>query len=494
MTENYEMDPELRRIDEMVRRAAAEPGDEALVGRGRGRVTVARGARRPRRMWVMGLAAAVIPTAAAAALALVIFGGLRPQSVRQVAPGASPSAEASALPSPASPVPAESPSPSPTAAPGPAAPLTSVRMLDSRSGWATTGLAGHNNLRILWTADGGVSWVDRSPANQLQGYLTTGLRISGTAAVFTLDARNAWVADVGDPLGGTAPTDTIVYSTADGGVNWTNGTSFTTNGYPGSMSFVDTVHGWIGVIGGGAAGSNEYTVYRSVDGGMHWAQIAHGQPGETNDTAAGHLPSRCDKAAVSFVSATTGWLTGSCAGGDPVFYVTHDGGSTWRVQHLPIPNVTPGYIQDCNGEVTAPTFTTSRDGWLRMSCVVESGPRDILYVTHDAGSTWAAHNLPEDYANILTGAGINYWFAGNSGPGGAPPVRVMHSHDDGVTWQDFTPAFDFRNMISLTFVDSGNGWASVIKTRDANDNVMTTDLFRTTDGGKTWSRLRYTTR
>lgn len=80
-------------------------------------------------------------------------------------------------------------------------------------------------------------------------------------------------------------------------------------------------------------------IFRTTDGGAQW-RLVELTPGQGRPTP-GAIPFGCDKDAAVFSSATTGWVTGTCAGGRPAFWVSHDGGGTWRYQPLPQPSGPP---------------------------------------------------------------------------------------------------------------------------------------------------------
>lgn len=96
-------------------------------------------------------------------------------------------------------------------------------------------------------------------------------------------------------------------------------------------------------------------IFRTTDGGAQW-RLVELTPGQGRPTP-GAIPFGCDKDAAVFSSATTGWVTGTCAGGRPAFWVSHDGGGTWRYQPLPQPSG-PGILANCQCFLTAPVFTS----------------------------------------------------------------------------------------------------------------------------------------
>ena len=101
------------------------------------------------------------------------------------------------------------------------------------------------------------------------------------------------------------------------------------------MQFVNAQDGWVlADFGGGAAGSEGVNLFRTTDGGQTWSLVA---------SAPGTLPLQGIKSGMGWISATTGWITGSIANPN-VFYLyrTQDGGVSWQQQSLPVAFPRPG--------------------------------------------------------------------------------------------------------------------------------------------------------
>jgi photosystem II stability/assembly factor-like uncharacterized protein len=131
-------------------------------------------------------------------------------------------------------------------------------------------------------------------------------------------------------------------------------------------------------------------VLRTTDGGATWQTVTI--TSNTTPSRPGSLPFSGVKSGISFISPTTGWITGMMEG----LYQTHDGGFTWYRQSLPLPDTlpraTPVYFAD-----TGPLLTfAGGEGIFPVDLGLSDG-RVIpeLYHTSDGGQTWqAARTLP----------------------------------------------------------------------------------------------------
>ena len=216
--------------------------------------------------------------------------------------------------------------------------ITSLHMIDTTTGWAIAGKA------VLRTVDGGNHWRDVTPPGHAL--------VSGSVAQF-LTASLAWIA-----IPQAAGATTQLFHTSDGGQSWQQST--VQAGFVRQMTFIDAQHGWMLVGNENAGGPAEFvSVLRTTDGGKTWLNVATALPGDT--TPPGHLPYGGQKSGIRFVNASTGWVTGTVFANNLAWlYVTHDGGSTWNQQTLPLPpNVPPSQLW-----IQPPTFFSATDGLL----------------------------------------------------------------------------------------------------------------------------------
>ncbi|QSO48445.1 WD40/YVTN/BNR-like repeat-containing protein [Alicyclobacillus mengziensis] len=326
--------------------------------------------------------------------------------------------------------------------------LTSINMVNSKTGWAT----GHNS--VWFTKDGGVSWTQVTPK---------GLRASSNLQmkVYGIGDKNAWVA--------TSDTSSIsnplsIYYTSNGGQTWVK-QGIHDAGDPMSLHFRDQNHGWIALMQGAAMGSERETIYQTNDGGATWNKIA-----VTNDVKGGTLPFCGDKTGVSFIDNKHGWATGfTPANGHVYLYKTTDDGKDWVSQTLSVPSSVKG------AQFTSypPLFFGHQDGILPVS----SGAELVAYRTTDGGKRWVPGKVVR---STVQNPAIQAWSFPTMNNGFATDGdKMFTTTDSGQTWTSFTSNIPLKNVTTMQFVSSTDGWAV----------ISTGALYRTTDGGHTWSKM-----
>jgi photosystem II stability/assembly factor-like uncharacterized protein len=339
--------------------------------------------------------------------------------------------------------------------------LESIYMVDARSGWAVTALSGTGTL--LRTIDGGTRWRVVTPRS------SSGQEV----AVFQISVLTpliAWAVS-----SGTSPaTNTQIFHTIDGGRTWSYVTIPGRSGY--SIQFITTHDGWLLSEEGPALGSEQVDVYRSTDAGETWTRVASARLG---DESSG-LPFGGSKGAVTFLNATTGWITGADPGPHWVYlYVTHDGGRTWRQQGLRLP---PQVTSPWYNLTKPPMFFTAQDGVLPVFYSVADpityhsiASFGVFYITHDGGTTWA-YTTPLSSWGPLSFADINHGFMTDG-------QLLYTTRDGGQHWNAIRPGPPFSEVMRLDFVSSNVGWALREKSPF---------LLKSLDGGRTWAPVAYT--
>ena len=351
-------------------------------------------------------------------------------------------------------------------------------MITTRVGWAVA--VDHNGYpsALVRTVDGGRVWRDAGPP---------GLRGQRLRAAF-YTAREAWV--TWSPRVWGRP---VTYRTTDGGLSWSR-----MGRLPAAVlgaaapDMVTAQVGWVGAGLGVAGGSSGMAIFRTTDSGAHWRLV---ELTSYNRHTLGAVPFMCDKGLAGFSSASTGWVAGSCAGGRPAFWVSRDGGRTWRYQPLPRPSGT-GTLTNCQCGFTAPVFTSPKDGALWASGLPGRPALSVAaYLTHDGGRTWAPIHLPggrlplqaPDFVNGQQG----FVIGGRGLYSIQPPrdVRLYATTNGGITWipRSANPLLGQATTDSqgtLDFVTAMAGFATVI-----NYNPFRSYLLDTSNGGATWTRI-----
>ena len=218
-----------------------------------------------------------------------------------------------------------------------------------------------------------------------------------------------------------------------------------------------------------------------MDGGRHWS------PASTPPSSRTYWPNGfCHAMDLTFRSASTGWLTVDCRAQTAVM-VSHDGGSTWVPQPLPLPSgdfhgnpatmTGPQFVggtafltvappppalpptvlvsQDLGqtwrplalpsgaGQYPQISFFTPADGVL-VAAGSQEALGTVFYTTADGGQNWTP--VPQGTRFAQLGAAIDFtspqagfeWTSGDDAPGSAPPSASVTA-DSGRTWRSFTP-------------------------------------------------------
>jgi len=356
--------------------------------------------------------------------------------------------------------------------------LEAIRMVDAQIGWAITAPPSPPTV-LLRTTDGGISWRDVTPVNP------SGQKV-GVRRLTALSSLIAWA-----PQARPQDTTVEIFRTIDGGRTWRSAAIPAPAGFtaaPGvaSISFINPREGWLVASVVAYMGHDEVEIYRSTDGGETWVKVASAM----RDRASSGLSIAGSKAAVSFLNATTGWITGF--GPDLVYvYVTHDGGRTWRPQDIPLPRELPrrwlAFPQQTK-------FFSAEEGVLPIfyhllnASAENVGMVVVLYGTHDSGATWTptapvSVNIAEVIYHAV--ADMNHAWVTHGG--------VLHvTRDGGRQWTTIRPGSVFAGVTQLDFISPKVGWAVRNTARHGDRTPTLPFLLKTLDGGITWTPATYT--
>jgi photosystem II stability/assembly factor-like uncharacterized protein len=335
--------------------------------------------------------------------------------------------------------------------------LISLHMIGPTTGWAL------GKQAVLRTSDGGLQWKNVTPPHSV---------LTRESIADFLTASLAWVAT---PQ--TNGTTAQVLRTTDGGQTWQQSTIQAA--FLKQITFIDSQHGWI-LSGWGATGgaAEAVTVFRTSDGGKTWSNVSSAFPASTDTPPPGHLPFGGRKSGIHFLNTSTGWITGTVVVNDLAWlYVSHDGGSTWYQQSLPLP---PG-VPSAQLSIISPTFFTATDGVLPVifsDLITGRGIATDIYVTHDGGMTWkSTMPLPAAFATIDFVDMQHGWVTDG--------MVLYSTSDGGQHWTKLSPGANFKQITFFIFVSSTTGWA--IGGQSSNSSF----LLKTTDGGKTWIPIHF---
>ena len=305
---------------------------------------------------------------------------------------------------------------------------------------------------------------------------------------------------------------TFYVSTASGGLWRTvnNGTTFESIfKNPGKMPIGDTAVAlsnpdiiWIGT---GTAASGRISllgdgIYKSVDGGKTWTHM-----GLKETRHIGRIVIHPTNPDIVYAAALGYHFSFNEERG---LYKTTDGGKTWKKSL---------YISDKVGVVDVAMnpqdpdvlYAASYDKWRNAWHFEEAGPESGIYKTADGGKTWTrlTNGLPSGKLgrigvdiylrnpNIVY-ATIDNW---NMRPPTKKEVQLARRRDQepqeqrigGEVYRSDDAGKTWKKMNSMDDRIGGGKWYGQIRI-DPNDDqviyVQSTTLFRSTDGGKKWTR------
>lgn len=332
----------------------------------------------------------------------------------------------------------------------PASPLTAIRMLYAKNGWALT------KNTVLKTADGGVHWNDVTPAN-------AGLNQSARGQF--MNTETAWIA-IG-PANQQEGSGISVLSTADGGGSWQRSVIPDPE-----VSLVDVPHfittkqGWLALSSTPGAGSARTDIWYTNSGGYSWTQLASNK--SINDLNLGYVTG------ISFGNAQVGIAAGNLgAGGDntvPSITLTRDGGQSWQTKSLP--HLLGGYVNPMS--TSQPPVFFGNVVVLPVTVTGPNGPLLVLYRSTDGGPNWLQTSTVSIQADNTYVVDPSHAWATDTQSG-----KLYSTNDGGDHWP--LASNTAYQLHALSFIDAQNGWG-----------VTGQQLLQTTDGGKTWQPIPFT--
>jgi len=341
--------------------------------------------------------------------------------------------------------------------------LLDIFFWDTDTGWASGAFG-----TIIHTNDGGQTWViQETPTeddivrlffvDEQKGWAFTW----GQEVLYTEDEGENWTflytadafwgdfhfinPEIGFIVGAVTEPELagIILRTEDGGLSWNQQANFPDRALV-SLSFTDSLHGW-------ATGQNGLIVYTD-NGGLNWQEQESGTD--------------IDLLQVSFVDTQNGWATGYrylSPGYESIVLHTIDGGVTWTTQTV-FPGIASTWLR----------FKDEDTGFLVAFFYENADFVSVLYRTLNGGVTWDRYDFgrtQEVFRGFLKGD-QDFWLIGNNS-------RIMHSEDDGLSWNDQIEILTTSVLKEVQFVDLNEGWATGY---DAS-------ILHTVNGGESWQPI-----
>jgi photosystem II stability/assembly factor-like uncharacterized protein len=331
--------------------------------------------------------------------------------------------------------------------------LIALHMVTPQRGWGLT------NREVLRTDDGGRHWTVVHRAGR-------STRFQGDA--FTATSTTAATLVVGLHSNPHVIQSTVL-TTQDAGRHWRRSSSIRGQaGSPSDISWITPRRAWILTGEGAAAGSVATDIYRTTDGGLHWAIMSFNRL-STHSTHS--LPACNGFEGIAFKNVSTGWAAGTCgpAPQDLLLYRTRDGGRTWYQQHLQSPVQRPTSVWN----VAPPVFGNGM-----AALPVQSSPCNCLtlYTLGSGGATWTPtawlHDRPFALPPLAMLDPLHVW-AWVRG-------RLHVTSDGGRHWTTLPRSVSLAGA-DFAFVTPRSGFA--LETGSERRHAF---LLRTDDGGRTW--------
>jgi photosystem II stability/assembly factor-like uncharacterized protein len=353
----------------------------------------------------------------------------------------------------------------------------SLQMTSATSGWALVwsanpGVAADDaHIVLARTTDGARTWSDVTPA-AARPMLAT---LNSYQALDPVDGDHAYLAVSHAASDDDLASTTAVFVTADGGRSWTESAVFTTSAPAARLSFADASHGWL-LLGPVFTGPGQPVtwLYRTSDGGLRWSPAATVAPQGNYG-----INDMCHPLNLTFLTATTGWVSLGCRGQDE-FLVTQDGGGSWAAQSLPLPAGSLG-LRSGPAFLNGPQFVGGT-GFLTVAPPAPGTP--FLLDTQDGGQTWQLLPLP-------SGAGqypqVKFFTPADgvlvtAGPQEALGAVFYVTADGGQSWTPIPQGTQFTQVgeaIDFASQQAGFAWNS-------DNTAGAPPLYATVNSGRTW--------
>lgn len=220
-------------------------------------------------------------------------------------------------------------------------------------------------------------------------------------------------------------------------------------------------------------------VYSTSDGGQSWMLVAQ----KNGFVAQDHLEG------MRFLNARTGWIGGwrpvgatQGSAASPLLYMTEDGGQTWHVQILPVAFSAASSVQSSRQRVSyidPPHFYNDREGVAAATIGSKQEARITTYRTHDGGHSWqTAQVLPQ---------GAEAWSSAQpdvTWTGAGSQVQLARGASEATSSVPVSNLPEQRRLLAVQFVDASVGVA-----QGYSDQTKDVRTYRTTDGGRSWTRI-----
>ena len=255
--------------------------------------------------------------------------------------------------------------------------------------------------------------------------------------------------------------------TIDSGRKWTEVGSFPNGAGEAWVSFLNNRQGWVAIGNGAAGGSSSLTIYATTSGGAHWTVVSR---------------------SMSLMGKPgTPKNPGNCGDTGLIALRTERAPVLWLTGYS---NVAPCVLYSTDGgrrwagadpldpsvgwsgEAWPPVFSSGASGALAVRYGTPHAEVTAVYSTRDYGATWVEHRTPSLKPLLVDVVASTTWFA-------VTGTTIYRTTNGGASWSSVPASVNFGNYQSsntLDFVNAADGWA-----------VVGGQVWHTTDGGHMWS-------
>ena len=340
-----------------------------------------------------------------------------------------------------------------------------MKLIAPGVGWAMA-----TGSRLLWTENGGTDWRDITPP------------LEGIADIFFIDTHKGWATS---KRNGSPPSDELqldLASTTDR-ARWSV-THVTlslkdyelsrddVSGYKaGPISFVDPLHGWMGVQVEGQSMHNWWSfLLVTSDGGRTWHRAPRAPLLEDPE--------------MLLVTPTYGWMVGDQDVPREKLYFTRDGAKSWKEVSLGAPKE---ILPADQPTYDLPVFEDSKHGFEAVTYTGGGGVKSaaVLFATVDSGLTWNPDRILKNLEPGSVGETMQSAVTGSTWVTAA----VLNHHPmlstlgPGATIDANIPAgtrlSGYFQASQLSFATPTQGWVLTVYGK----------LQSTNDGGTTWTDI-----
>jgi hypothetical protein len=333
-----------------------------------------------------------------------------------------------------------------------------AHLVDATTGWVIS------DEGLLLTDDGGSTWRDITPAALTPDQIN---------AAYFLDGSTGWVGAV--TPSSDATSDLRVFRTTDGGGTWSTSTVDSGVAYSdaahggGHIDFLDAKRGYFALGLASSSANRSGVLFESSDAGANWTRASLPVFGQ-----------------IAFATATDGWVADEI--GDGRLWVTSNSGEDWRLSSLEASSA-----DQARSFVSIPSFVGVAPADVTVTEIGQKAVTLNVFHTEDQGNTWKhVSSTPLGDADDLVADPSSVASDGTLVVSSQTGDTIAKIDPDGsissVTPSGLPSAIGLQELI---FASSSDGWAVVQggSCEDKSSCSEDSELFKTDDGGTTWTQL-----